>query len=131
MARSTRVLLVDSFQDEREMYEEYLDFTGFEPLHCEPAQAFEVATISRPDVIVTDFIFQRGLDGLELIRNLKSDERTARAIVVVISGMVFPWHREQVYAAGCNVFLPKPCLPQTLVETIRRELPSPPHRKAG
>ena len=132
MARSMRVLLVDCVPDEREMYKQYLDFAGFDPVEaCDPAQAFEVATTSRPDVIVTDFILRRGLDGLELIRSLRSDQRTARAIIIVISGLVFPWHREKAHAAGCDMFLPKPCLPQTLVEAIRGTLPSPPHRKVG
>ena len=132
MARSTRVLLVDCVPDEREMYKQYLDFAGFDPVEvCEPTLAFEVATTSRPDVIVTDLILRRGLDGVELIRHLRSDRRTARTMIIVISGLVFPWHRAKAYAAGCDIFLPKPCLPQTLVEAIQGKLPGPPQRKVG
>lgn len=132
LAQSTRVLLVDCFSDEREMYEEYLRFTGFDPVDvCEPANAFKTATTVRPDVIVTDMVLRRTLDGLELIRQLRDDSRTAKTLIIVISGFVFPRHRAKAEAAGCDIFLPKPCLPQTLVEAIRSKLPSPPRRMVG
>jgi len=132
VAGSTRVLLVDCFHDEREMYEHYLRFAGFDPVEvCEPAEALHIATSSKPDVIVTDALLQKGFDGLELIRQLRCDQRTAGAIIIVVSGFVFPRHREKAEAAGCDVFLPKPCLPQTLVDAIRNKLPSPPERMAG
>lgn len=126
MAASPRVLLVDCFPDEREMYEEYLRFAGFDAVdRCEPAAAYETATSMRPDVVITDTTLKNRFDGLELIRRLRTNPRTTDAVIIVVSGYVFPGYRAQAEQAGCDVFLPKPCLPQTLVEAIRNELPSP------
>jgi len=124
MNRGRRVLLVNCFPDEREMYEEYLQYAGFDPIDvCEPADAFETAVSLRPDVIVTDTALPRGFDdGLDLIRRLRSDRRTHGIGIIVVSGHAFAQHREQVARAGADVFLPKPCLPQTLVDVIEHEL---------
>ena len=112
------------------MYEEYLRFCGFESIDvCEPEAAFETATRVRPDVVITDVMLRKGLDGVDLIRRLRADQRTATVIIIVISGFVFPRHRAKAEEAGCNVFLPKPCSPATLVEAIRNKLP-PPRRMA-
>jgi CheY-like chemotaxis protein len=124
MNRGRRVLLVNCFPDEREMYEEYLRYAGFDPVEvCEPSEAFETAISLKPDVIVTDTALPRGIDdGLDLIRRLRSDWRTRGIGIVVVSGHAFAQYRQQVEQAGASVFLPKPCLPQTLVEAIEHEL---------
>ena len=124
MNRRRRVLLVNCFPDEREMYEEYLRYAGFDPIDvCEPSDAFETAVSVKPDVIVTDTALPRGLDdGLDLIRRLRSDPRTRPIGIVVVTGHAFAQHRRLVEQAGADIFLPKPCLPQTLVEAIEHEL---------
>jgi len=124
MNRGRRVLLVNCFPDEREMYEEYLRFAGFDPIEvCEPSDAFATAVALRPAVIVTDTALPRGIDdGLDLIRRLRTDPRTRGIGIVVVSGHAFSQHRRQVVQAGADVFLAKPCLPQTLVDAIEHEL---------
>jgi len=106
------------------MYEEYLRYAGFEPVEvCEPSDAFDTAVTLQPDVIVTDTALPRGInDGLDLIRRLRNDRRTRGIGIVVVSGHAFAQHRQQVEQAGADVFLPKPCLPQTLVNAIEHEL---------
>jgi two-component system cell cycle response regulator DivK len=124
MNRRRRVLIVNCFPDEREMYEEYLRYAGFDPVEaCEPSEAFHTAIAVKPDVIVTDTALPRGTgDGLELIRRLRNDPRTRGIGIVVVSGYAFAQHQRQVEQAGADVFLPKPCLPQTLVAAIEHEL---------
>jgi CheY-like chemotaxis protein len=126
------LLLVNCFPDEREMYVEYLRFAGFDPVEvCEPAEAFRIATSLRPSVIVTDLALPHGVSGVDLIRQLRSDARTAHAIIIVVTGHAFPAQRARAQAAGCDVFLPKPCLPQNLAAAIQHELTTPRPRLAG
>jgi CheY-like chemotaxis protein len=126
------VLLVNCFTDEREMYVEYLRFAQFDPVEvCEPAEAFEIATSLRPLVIVMDVVLPHGLSGFDLIRQLRSDARTRHAAIIVVSGHVFPAHKAKAFAAGCDVFLPKPCLPQDLAAAIHHELTTPRPRAAA
>jgi CheY-like chemotaxis protein len=124
MSTRGRVLIVNCFPDEREMYEEYLRFAGYDPVDvCEPSDAFELAVSLQPDVIVTDTALPKGLEhGLELIRRLRSDPRTRAIAIIVVSGHAFSHHKNQVELAGGDVFLPKPCLPETLVTAIHHTL---------
>jgi CheY-like chemotaxis protein len=117
------VLLVNCFRDEREMYVEYLRYAGFDPIQvCEPAEAFEIATSLCPRVIVTDLALPHGVRGVDLIRQLRGDARTRHAIIIVVTGHVFAAQRATALAAGADVFLPKPCLPNDLVAAIEHEL---------
>jgi CheY-like chemotaxis protein len=125
-------LLVNCFPDERDMYVEYLRFAGFDPVEvCEPAEAFEIATSLLPTVIVTDLALPHGVRGVDLIRRLRSDARTRDAIIIVVTGHVFATERAGALAAGCDVFLAKPCLPQDLAAAIHHELTTPRHRAAA
>src|SRR5436190_23972254 len=120
MKRRRCVLLVNCFPDEREMYDDYLRYAGFDAVDvCEPSDAFETAVAMQPDVIVTDTALPHGLSGLDLIERLRRDPRTQHLKIIVVSGHAFTQHRRQAERAGCDLFLPKPCLPQTLVTAIK------------
>src|SRR2546426_574529 len=50
-----RVLLVDDYPDAREMYTEYLEFSGFEVIEAENGmEALERAVDAKPDIILMD-----------------------------------------------------------------------------
>jgi two-component system, cell cycle response regulator DivK len=116
----SRVLLVDCIPDDQRMYAEFLELAGFDPVvTCEASAVFEHATAGPADVIVIDTGYA-ATNGLELIERLRSDHRTRDAGIIVISGHVFPRDRAAAKKAGCDVFLPKPCLPETLLTEVRR-----------
>ena len=66
-ARKRRlILLVDDFADNREMYADYLTFSGFEVAEAaDGIEALEMAFALRPDLIVMDLSLP-GLDGWEV-----------------------------------------------------------------
>ena len=64
-----------------------------------------------------------------LIRQLRADARTCGSTIIVVSGRVFPADRIGAERAGCDVFLPKPCLPQTLLSEVRRATERPDSRE--
>jgi CheY-like chemotaxis protein len=116
----TRVLLVDCIPDEQSMYTEYLEHAGLAPVVvCESSAAFQLAASAPPEVVVIDL----GSDPekmLGLLQQLRADPRTRDAVVIVISGHVFPKDQAEAMRAGCDAFLPKPCLPETLLAEILR-----------
>jgi DNA-binding response OmpR family regulator len=115
------VLLINCIRDEQEMYAEHLRYSGIDPIVvCETPEAFQIAVSAQPVVIVTDISIG---NGVELIRQLREDARTRTSVIIVVSARVFPADRSAAEEAGCDVFLPKPCLPETLVAEIRRALP--------
>jgi two-component system cell cycle response regulator DivK len=119
-----RVLVVEDFDDTRELYADYLRLIGFEV--CEARDGLEAlyeASGRKPDVIMMDLGLPR-LDGWEATRRIKQDVRTARVPVVAVTG--FPLNRfaSEVALAAFDVLLTKPCLPDDLADAIRRVLGS-------
>jgi two-component system, cell cycle response regulator DivK len=119
MARAISVLLVESTVDDRAMYAEYLRVCGFEPIECDTTdEALERA--SHADVVVTGIRVNGPFDGIELVSRLRADGATRDKPVIVLTACALEPDRQRAEAVGCDAFLPKPCLPETLATEIRR-----------
>lgn len=116
------ILVVDDYQDAREMYAEYLQFSGFRVAEAKTGnEALEKAFELRPDLILMDLSLP-GMDGWEATRLLKLDERTRQIPVVALTGHALAGASEGARKAGCDSFVTKPCLPDDLVLEVRRML---------
>ena len=117
-----RVLLVDDYPDAREMYCEYLEFSGFEVVEAANGmEALQRATEEAPDIILMDLSLPV-MDGWEATRRLKANPRTAGIPVVALTGHALAGISEGAIKAGCDAFVTKPCLPDDLVKEIRKIL---------
>ncbi len=117
-----RVLLVDDYADTREMYSEYLKFSGFDVVEAANGmEALERAIETLPDIILMDLSLPV-MDGWEATRRLKADARTAGIPVVALTGHVLSEGFEGAAVAGCAAFVTKPCLPEDLLTEIRSVL---------
>lgn len=117
-----RVLLVDDYPDAREMYSEYLDFSGFEVIEAANGmEALQRAVEEGPDIVLMDLSLPV-MDGWEATRRLKADPRTAGIPVVALTGHALAGISEGARKAGCDAFVTKPCLPEDLVKEIRKVL---------
>ena len=116
------ILVVDDYQDAREMYAEYLQFSGFRVAEAKNGnEAVEKAFALKPDLILMDLSLP-GMDGWEATRRLKSDEATKHIPVVALTGHALAGASEGAKKAGCDSFVTKPCLPDDLVVEVRRML---------
>ena len=116
------MLLVDDYPDAREMYREYLVFSGFDVAEASSGrEAIEMANDIQPDIILMDLSLP-GMDGWEATRLLKAQPVTENIPVVALTGHALAGHSEDARRAGCDAFITKPCLPDALVEAIRRVL---------
>jgi CheY-like chemotaxis protein len=126
-----KVLIVDDFEDNRAMYAEFLRYSGFEVAEASNgAEAIEKATMLAPDVVVMDLSLPV-LDGWEATRRLKGDVRTRHIPVVALTGHALEGHSQGAREAGCDWFLAKPCLPETLLETLNELLSGRAHPGRG
>ncbi len=122
------MLVVDDFLDAREMYAEYFAFSGFGVVEASNgAEAVQKAIDLTPQVILMD-LSMPGVDGWEATRRLKADRRTRDIPVIALTGHALTGFSESAKLAGCDAFVTKPCLPDALVEEVRRVLGGP---KAG
>ena len=65
-----------------------------------------------------------GMDGLDVLRELRADPALRHAGVVVISASIDPETRAAALAAGANAFVPKPFGLEELVQQVRRSIVS-------
>src|SRR6266478_9676654 len=115
-----RVLIADDLADQRALYVTALVLAGFVVDEAaDGGQVIDVVTNHRPDVIVLDLAMPV-LDGLEVCRRLKANDRTAPIPIIILTGNTLPGVRETVERAGADAFLARPCSPATLVATIRQ-----------
>jgi CheY-like chemotaxis protein len=116
------VLLVDDYPDAREMYSEYLQYSGFDVIEAgNGLEALQQAVERSPDIILMDLSLPV-MDGWEATRRLKADQRTAGIPVVALTGHALAGISEGARRAGCDAFVTKPCLPEDLVKEIRKVL---------
>jgi two-component system cell cycle response regulator DivK len=122
MKKAPLILIVDDFQDNREMYAMYLTHAGLKVAEAGDgdealAQAFSLL----PDLVVMDLSLP-GLDGWEATRRLKADARTSHIPVLALTSHALEGFSEGARAAGCDGFVTKPCLPEQLLAEIRTML---------
>ena len=116
------VLLVDDYPDAREMYAEYLEFSGFDIVQAgNGVEAIERARDSHPDVILM-VLSLPVMDGWEATRRLKADDTTKDIPVLAVTGHALSGVSNDAKKAGCDGFITKPCLPEDLVAEIRKVL---------
>lgn len=121
MAQRGAILLVDSFPDERDMYAEFLRFSGFDLEICPLAARALSLAAERPIAAVVTRIRQPGtIDGIELTRQLKNEPRTREIPVVIIT--TDPSHHALAIEAGCDRFILLPCLPDALAGELQQLL---------
>jgi len=125
------ILVVDDFEDNREMYTQFLRFHGYRVAEAvDGLDALTKAAALRPDLIVMDLSLPR-LDGWEATRRLKKDPLTSHIPVVALTGHALAGHEEGARSAGCDAFVTKPCIPADLETEIRRVLAARGGGKAG
>src|SRR5207237_2406905 len=112
------ILLVEDFADARDMYREYLEFSGFTvETACDGYEAIAKANEHNPYLILMDLSLP-GLDGWEATKRLRADPATAHLTIVALSAHALAADWERARQAGCDGFIAKPCLPQDLVDEM-------------
>jgi two-component system, cell cycle response regulator DivK len=80
------------------------------------------AHVHGADVIVTGIRLPGDIDGAGLIVRLRVDDGTKHKPIIVVTACAMDTDRKRAENAGCEVFLPKPCLPEDLFAHVTRLL---------
>lgn len=111
------VLLVEDNPDLVSLMTVYLREQGYTVVAVSDSlTATEQIRGRMPDYVVLDVVLQ-GIDGWELLRQLKADERTREIPVVICSVLQEP---ELANALGADAYLPKPITPADLRQCLDR-----------
>ena len=120
------IVLVDDDEGTRTAVGDYLYDQGFEITACADAEALlQVCRNARspgelprvPDIIVSD-IRMPGTDGIQLLEQIRADERLKRVPVVLLTAKALTQDRIAGYRAGADAYIPKPFDPDELVAIL-------------
>jgi two-component system, cell cycle response regulator DivK len=120
-ARPT-VLLAEPHDDLRELYSEYLERNGFHVIEAvDGADAIDKSLQLHIAGLVVDFALD-GIDGLRVVRRLRSDERTYELPILMMGPETGAASALLANNAGADAFVEKPCLPSTLLASVMKLL---------
>ena len=124
------ILLVEPPEDDRPIYADSLRNSGF-TVHEVESPDEGLAAAPAADLVITAIRMPGSFDGIELVRRLRDDVSTKHKPLIVLMACTLEPDQSRAFSAGCDVFLPKPCLPEMLVAQterligLRAERPAP------
>jgi two-component system, cell cycle response regulator DivK len=115
-----QILVVEDNEKNMKLFRDVLSATGYRTLEATTGgEAVEMATEHTPDLVLMD-IQMPDMDGVEALRRLRADARTASLRVLAVTAQAMRGDREQFLAAGFDGYLSKPVNVQELLGTVRR-----------
>jgi PAS domain S-box-containing protein len=119
--KTPRILVVENDAATGQLIESQLAASGYETLRCDqPERAAEMAAEHQPHAITLDLLMQP-VHGLEVLLQLKSDPRTSRIPVIVVTIVDQPGVG---MALGADEYLVKPVDKARLLAAVERCLKS-------
>lgn len=113
-----RILIVEDNDRNMKLFRDVLSARGFATLEATSSgQALEVAFEHLPDVVLMDIRLPDG-DGVDTLRRLRSDARTASIPVLAVTAQAMRGDRERFLAAGFDGYVTKPVDIAALVATV-------------
>lgn len=119
MEEGNRILVVDDVVENVELLEAYLSSVGYRVEKAyDGEEALRKVQEDPPDLILLDIMMPK-LDGYEVCRRLKADEKTLFIPIVMITALKEPEERIQGIIVGADDFLTKPFNKLELMARVR------------
>ena len=122
---SRKVLVVEDNDMNMQLVEYLLEEGGYEI--AKAASGEEALSIARdpamitPDLILMD-IHLPGMDGLSVVRAMKSDERMRRVPILALTAHAMRGDKDRFLEAGCDGYISKPIDVKTFITSIEQYL---------
>lgn len=114
------ILVVDDSITVRRVTQRLLQREGYRvALASDGLQALERLQEERPSVVLSDIEMPR-MDGFDLARNIRADERLKDLPIIMITSRTAEKHREHATALGVDHYLGKPYSEEVLMSLVRR-----------
>jgi two-component system cell cycle response regulator DivK len=115
-----QILVVEDNEKSMKLFRDVLQATGYRTLEATTGrQALELAIEHAPDLVLMD-IRLPDIDGIEALRRLRTDGRTASIPVLAVTAQAMHGDRERFIAAGFDGYISKPVNVVELVGTVRQ-----------
>ncbi len=118
MTRPT-VLVIDDEKDVRHLLRVTFEKHGYDVVAAEDGESgLRAAAAAPPDAVLLD-VMMPGIDGLEVCRRLRSDPRTARLPVLLLTAKAEEADRVVGLELGADDYVVKPFSPRELVARVK------------
>ena len=115
-----QVVVVEDNERNMKLFREVLESSGYRTLEADTGErAVALTAEHRPDLVLMD-IHLPDIDGVEALRRLRADERTASVPVLALTAQAMEGDRERFLAAGFDGYLSKPVNIADLLDAVRR-----------
>jgi two-component system, cell cycle response regulator DivK len=120
--RPKLILIVEDEDRSRRMLRHVLEFHGYRTIEAGSGElAVQRALDDLPDLILMD-IRLPGISGIEALRMLRADPRTANIPVIAVTASVVRGDEPRFLAEGFNGYIPKPIDVVTFASAVRSQL---------
>lgn len=120
-----KILLIEDNDLNRDMLSRRLERRGYQVVIATDGRQGEAQVRSeKPDLILMDMSLPV-MDGWELARKLKDDEKTRSIPILALTAHVMAGDRERALEAGCDDYDTKPIELPRLLSKIEALLPKP------
>src|SRR5258706_3513857 len=114
-----RILIVDDYEDSREMMRKLLEMIGYSVLEADNGlTAVRITQEKRPSLIIMDVGLPL-LSGMDAARMIHETPETSEIPIIVLSAYDAAIAEDDAIACGCSAYLTKPVDYATLENTIR------------
>ena len=120
-----RILVVEDNELNMKLFRDILVATGYRALEARTGgEAVHLAVEHAPDLVLMD-IQLPDVDGVDVLRQLRTDDRTAAIPVLAVTAQAMQGDRERFLAAGFDGYVAKPVHVRDLIGTVRRHCGDP------
>jgi two-component system, OmpR family, phosphate regulon response regulator PhoB len=122
MPDPVRILLIDDSSTNNLLFKSIFEETGYQVMVEEdPLNAMESLNAIKPDLVLLDLMLP-GMDGLELLQQIKSDQFSRDIPVIMYTAHHSVKAQKQAIALGAAGYLLKPVSPGEILEKVSRIL---------
>jgi CheY-like chemotaxis protein len=123
---SAKILVVEDNDMNMQLVEYLLEEGGYDIVKATSGE--EALAITRddhngaaPDLILMD-IHLPGMDGLSVVRQMKSNARTSRIPILALTAHAMRGDKDRFLEAGCDGYISKPIDVKTFISAIQQYL---------
>lgn len=118
MPKKLLFLVIDDSEPVLEIYIALLSKAGHDVVaHTSCDQALEYIIEHQPDCVLCDLILP-GLDGIELLKQVRNQADIKQPVFIIVSGKQFDYDRRRALEAGADAYLTKPIDPEKFLPEI-------------
>lgn len=121
--QDNRILIVDDATINRELIINYLAWAGFKNVECavDGEDALDKVKSFDPDLVILDLVMPK-MDGLEVMRQLRSETKHSQLPIIVQTSISDPDERISAWDVGATDVITKPIHKSELISRVRVQL---------